>query len=59
MELDFSRQHLVAILAGRVFRETIAIVVNKYAYCPVNVSRAVGPRIVDRVINNLSNDSDM
>ena len=32
---------------------------NKYAYCPVNVSRAVGPRIVDRVINNLSNDSDM
>ena len=34
-------------------------ILNKYAYCPVNVSRAVGPRIVDRVINNLSNDSDM
>ena len=27
-----------------------------YAYCPVNVSRAVGPRNVDRAINNLSND---
>ena len=29
---------------------------NKYAYCPVNVSRAVGPRNVDRAINDLSND---
>ena len=28
----------------------------KYAYCPVNVSRAVGPRNVDRAINDLSND---
>ena len=28
----------------------------KYAYCPVNVSRAVGPRNVDRAINNLSNN---
>ena len=27
-----------------------------YAYCPVNVPRAVGPRNVDRAINNLSND---
>ena len=32
---------------------------NKYAYCPVKVSRTVGPRIVDRAINNLSNDSEM
>ena len=31
----------------------------KYAYYPVNVSRAIGPRIVDRVMNNLSNDSEM
>ena len=30
-----------------------------YDYYLVNVSRAVGPRIVDRVINNLSNDSEM
>ena len=29
---------------------------DKYGYCPVNVSRAVGPRCVDRAINNLSND---
>ena len=27
-----------------------------YGYCPVNVSRAVGPRNVDRAINDLSND---
>ena len=32
---------------------------NMYAYCPVNVSRAVGPRIVDRAINNLSNDLEI
>ena len=32
---------------------------DKYAYCPVNVSRAVGPRCVDRAINNLSNDSEI
>ena len=31
----------------------------KYAYCPVNVSRAVGPRCVDRAINNLSNDLEI
>ena len=30
-----------------------------YVYYSVNVSGAVGPRIVDRVINNLSNDSEM
>ena len=30
-----------------------------YAYCPVNVSRAVGPRCVDRAINNLSNDLEI
>ena len=33
MELDFSRQHPVAILAGGVFRETKAIVVNNSYYC--------------------------
>ena len=27
-----------------------------YGYCPVNVSRAVGPRCVDRAIDNLSNN---
>ena len=32
---------------------------GKYAYCPVNVSRAVGPRCVDRAINNLSNDLEI
>ena len=31
----------------------------RYAYYPVNISRAVGPRIVDRVISNLSNDSEV
>ena len=30
-----------------------------YAYCPVNVSRAVGPRCFDRAINNLSNDLEI
>ena len=34
-------------------------VMCKYAYCPVNVSRAVGPRCVDRAINNLSNDLEI
>ena len=33
--------------------------IDKYAYCPVNVSRAVGPRCVDRAINNLSNDLEI
>ena len=32
------------------------ILIDMYAYCPVNVSRAVGPRCIDRAINNLSND---
>ena len=33
--------------------------INTYGYCPVNVSRAVGPRCVDRAINNLSNDKEI
>ena len=30
-----------------------------YGYCPVNVSKAVGPRCDDRAINNLSNDLEI
>ena len=44
IELDFSRQYFVAILAGRVFRETIAIVVNNSYYwirCILNFVSAV------------------
>ena len=43
-------------VAARAGVLKVSVWLCRYAYYPVNVSRAVGPRIVDRVINNLSND---
>ena len=68
LKCQFSRFLPIKSFLLKVITESLQIVSERiflkchtYAYYPVNVSRAIGPRIVDRVIliNNLSNDLEI